>query len=77
MTDDYTWYKHDLGTYRVKESRFGTFTSILDDDTPMVTGATEHAVRVATEYIHLPFYFGSDTSDVKTIEANVTTSVDL
>ena len=77
MTDDYTWYKHELGTYRVEKSRFGTFKSILEDGTDLVTGATEAAVRYATEYIHLPFYKGSDTSDIKVTEANVTTAVDL
>ena len=77
MTDDYTWYKHELGTYRVEPSRFGTYKSILEDGTEMVTGLTEQDVRVATEYIHLPFYYGSDASDVKTIQANVTTAVDL
>ena len=77
MTDDYTWYKHELGTYRVEKSRFGTFKSILEDGTNLVTGLTEHAVRVATEYIHLPFYRGADTSDIKVAVANVTKAVDL
>ena len=76
MTDT-TWYKHELGTYKVEPSRFGTFKSVLDDGTEMVTGLTEEAVRIATEYIHMPFYFGADTSDIKVTEANVTSAVDL
>ena len=76
MTDT-IWYKHELGTYKVEPSRFGTFRSILEDGTEMVTGATEAAVRYATEYIHLPFYRGADTSDIKVAEANVTKAVDL
>ena len=62
---DYTWYKHDLGTYRVEKSRWGTYKSVLEDGTDMVTGATEEAVRVVTEHIHMPWHYGSDTSDIK------------
>ena len=71
MTDDnYEWIKHELGPYRIQKSRWGTFTSIHEDGTSMVTGATEDAVRVCTEDIHLPFYYGSDASDIQTTEYN-------
>ena len=66
MTETHTWYLHDLGKYRVEQSRWGTYTSILEDGTALVTGGTEEGVRISTEYIHLPFHYGSDTSDIKT-----------
>ena len=67
-TTDYTWYKHELGTYRLEQARFGTWTSILEDGTRMVTGATADAVRTVTEHIHMPFHYGSDSSDIITTE---------
>ncbi len=76
-TTDYTWYLHELGKYRVQESRWGNYTSILEDGTDMVTGATEEGVRVVTEYIHLPFHYGSDTSDIKTTTHGNANHVDL
>ena len=67
-TTDYDWIKHELATYRIEKQRWGTYVSYLADGTPMVTGATEDAVKVCTEDIHLPFYFGSDASDIQTTE---------
>ena len=40
--------------YTIKESRFGLFTSYLEDGTAMVTGATEEACRFCTDHIHIP-----------------------
>ena len=76
-TDDFEWIEHELGTYRVEKSDFGTFRTILKDGTPLLTGLTEDAVRFATEEIHLPYYFGCDTSDIKTTEYKQDTVVDL
>ena len=76
-TDDFEWIKHELGTYRIEKQRFGTYRSILEDGTAMVTGMTEDAVRFCTEEIHMPFYYGSDTSDIKTTEYKQDPVVDL
>ena len=67
-TPEYEWIDHELKTYRIQKQRWGTYISFLADGTPMVTGATEEAVRVSTEDIHLPFHYGSDASDIKTTE---------
>ena len=40
--------------YTITESRFGLFTSYLEDGTAMVTGATEEACRFCTDHIHIP-----------------------
>ena len=40
--------------YTIKESRFGLFTSYLEDGTGMVTAATEEACRFVTDNIHIP-----------------------
>ena len=77
MTEEYTWYLHDLGKYRVQKSRWGNYTSFLEDGTEMVTGANEEGVRISTEYIHLPFHYGSDTSDIKTTTHGDANHVDL
>lgn len=72
------WYHHKLGKYKVEKSRWGTFRSFLEDGTEMVTGATEEAVRISTEFIHMPFYFGDpDTSDIKVSKHDVGVAVDL
>ena len=75
--DDFTWIEHELGKYRIEKQRFGTYRSILEDGTPMVTGATEDGVRFCTEEIHMPFYMGSDFSDIKTTEYKQDEVVDL
>ena len=77
MTKEHNWIKHDLGTYRIEKKRFGTYTSILDDGTEMVTGMTEEGVKIVTEDIHLPFYFGEDSSDVNTTTYEESENVDL
>ena len=74
---DYTWFHHDLGKYRVEKSRGGCFTSILEDGTEMVTAGTEHACRVCTEYIHMPYHYGSDSSDIKVSQDYSSSAVDL
>ena len=72
------WYHHELGKYRVENSRWGTFRSFLEDGTEMVTGATEEAVRISTEFIHMPFYLGDpDTSDIKVSKHDVGVAVEL
>jgi len=72
------WYHHNLGKYKVEKSRWGTFRSILEDGTGMVTGATEEAVRIATEFIHMPYYYGDpDTSDIKVSKHDHGVNVDL
>ena len=77
MTDDITWFNHDLGRYRVEKSRWGTYKSILEDGTDMVTGMTEESVRICTEHIHLPFYYGSDASDIHTTVKDIDEHVEL
>ena len=66
MTEEYTWIDHPLGRYRIEKSRWSTYKSILEDGTAMVTGATEEGVRICTEDIHMPYYYGADSSDIKT-----------
>lgn len=44
--------------YTIEESRFGLFTSVLQDGTRMVTGMTEEAVRYCTDHIHIPVIKG-------------------
>ena len=77
MTKEHNWIKHDLGTYRIEKKRFGTYTSIRDDGTEMVTGMSEEAVKIATEEIHMPYYFGEDSSDIHTTEYDNPEAVDL
>ena len=77
MTEDYTWYTHELGTYRVEKSRAGCYTSILKDGTPLVTAGTEQGCRVCTEYIHLPYHYGSDSSDIKVSQDYSSNAVEL
>ena len=76
-TPEYEWIDHELKTYRIQKQRWGTYTSFLADGTAMVTGGSEEAVRVCTEDIHLPFYFGEDSSDIKTTEYTDTGSETL
>ena len=66
MTEEHTWINCRGHEYRIECSRWKTYTSILKDGTKMVTGATEDAVRVCTEDIHIPFYYESDSSDIVT-----------
>ncbi len=72
------YYAHPLGEYSVIKTRYGLYTSVLKEgDVSLVTGLTEEAVRIATEYIHLPFHYGNDSSDIKTTVTNVAAHVPL
>ena len=62
-------------TYTIKKSRFGLYTSVLEDGTKMVTGPTEEAVRKVTDEIHLPVMEG--TFDGYTSVTRTSTAVDL
>ncbi len=78
MTDKPVYYNHPLGMYRLDKSSFGLYTSILKEgDIQMVTGLTEDATRISTEFIHLPFHYGKDSSDIKTTIASTTEHVPL
>jgi len=45
--------------YEIRESRYGLHTSfLLSDNSPMVTGLTEEAVRLVTDTIHIPVLKG-------------------
>ena len=77
MTDTYEWYKVRDQEYRVERSRWGTFKSIHKDGTELVTGLTEDAVRRCTGDIHIPYYYESDASDIKTTEYSDTGSETL
>lgn len=48
----------DEYAYTIEKSRFGLYTSVLDDGTRMVTGATEEATRWVTDNIHIPLLKG-------------------
>lgn len=52
-----TTYTCKYGTYTIKKSRFGLYTSIMDGEN-LSTGLTEDSVRFATEEIHLPVKHG-------------------
>ena len=77
MTEEYTWYLHPLGKYRVQKTAADCFMSILEDGTEMVTAATEEACRVCTEHIHMPYHYGSDSSDIKVSRDYSTSAVKL
>ena len=78
MTDKFVYFDHPLGQYRIHKSNYGLFTSILKEgDVRMVTGLTEQATREATEYLHLPFHYGSDASDINTSVPSTTEHVPL
>ena len=76
-SDTYEWYKSGGQEYRLESTRFGTYRSFLKDGTELVTGLTEDAVRVCTEDIHIPYYYLSDASDIKTTEYSDTGSETL
>ncbi len=76
-TEEYTWIEHELGTYRIEESTWGTFNSIHKDGTAMVTAPTAESCKFSTESIHMPFYYGADTSDIKVTSHDVPEVVDL
>lgn len=56
MTETYTCQGIE---YVVTESRYGLFTSIQTDGTPMTTAATKEACISVTDNIHIPVLKGT------------------
>ena len=45
-------------TYTIEKSRYGLYTSVLTDGTPMTTALTEEACRYVTDNIRIPVMKG-------------------
>lgn len=61
--------------YTIQESRFGLFTSVQTDGTPMVTALTADECKTCTDQIHIPSLKG--TFDGLISQARVSKAVEL
>jgi len=53
MAEEYTWHSTPNGEFRVRETRFGLFTSIDRDGNELVTGPTfDSVVQITPWHMH-------------------------
>ena len=57
--------------YDIVESRYGLFTSVLTDGTPMTTALTEEACRFVTDNIRIPVMKGKFDGFMSTLGSAV------